>query len=344
VPDANTIACAKRPLLAGFDPLALDFIADPAEVIGRAHREQPVIYYPALDFWILTKYDDIRAALRDVTTCASSCIGLVPPPHDIAPRVPDLSVDEIMVSMDPPKHTVSRAPLISTFGSTTVNALEKSTSRLANELIDRFISNGACELMQEYCYPLSLAVIVKLLGVPEEHSAKYRQWTDDFFQLLTPKGLDSNSAPVMKDIDVKTLRECWLGLADANEFFGSYVTQRENNPGTDLVSAMLLARTPDGKPAIDRGLVIRHIQSLIGAGHDTTANLIAQLAVLFIKHPDQCLAALEEPKLMPNAIDEALRLRGSAMWTYRLATRDVEVRGVMIPRNARLTVELGSRP
>jgi hypothetical protein len=212
--------------------------------------------------------------------------------------------------------------------------MEGTVRTCANELIDGFIGAGHIDLMAEFCVPLTMNSILTILGVPPEHKSLYRQWTEDFFFLLTPRVLDGSAAAELRIVEDRELRERWGRLADANRFFAEYVASRKAAPGDDIISAMLQVADPDGRPAIDQGAVVLHLISLIGAGHDTTANTIAHLVKNLSDFPaarDQIVADLS---LIPNAVEEGLRMRGSVPGNFRVTTADVVVRGVTIPANS----------
>jgi cytochrome P450 len=322
------------PPVREFDPLFGEYLVDPAPSLKQAQRDNPVFYYEPLKCWVITKYEDLRAALRDVGTFSSRATGFIRPPPDLAPLVPDLSREEIIITLDPPAHNVHRNTMTRGFLSTVINRMEGTVRTCANSLIDRFIDAGQVDLMAEFCLPLTMNSILTILGVPPEHKALYRQWTEDFFFLLTPRVLNGSAPAELRIVEDRELRERWGRLAEANRFFAEYVAKRKSVPGEDIISAMLQVTDADGRPAIEQGTVVLHLISLIGAGHDTTANTIAHLVKNLSDFPAARDQIVADPGLIPNAVEEGLRMRGSVPGNFRVTTADVVVRGVTIPANS----------
>ena len=320
------------PTVEGFDPLSPEFLANPAPHVRKAQDTAPVFYYHPLRMWIITSYEDICKAARDYKTFSSKALGLVPPPEDLVPLVPERMEEQFIIAIDPPEHNLSRRSMAPLFGPRSMEKLEKPIRDIANRYIDAFISKGECDLMHEFCYPLSLDVIVTLLGVPRDRFDDFRQWTDDVFAVFTPKS--KYAAEITKPMPDDERREHWLGLIEYNKYFDELLTDREVNPRDDLLSAMAHAADREGNRLIPREKVLRHIQELIAAGNDTTANTIGAMVHLLTEHPDQLEKIRSNPALMPNAVEEALRIRGTSPGLFRITTRDVEIGGATIPEGS----------
>lgn len=317
-----------------FDPLSRAYLADPAPSLKELQKSSPVFYYEPLKCWVITKYEDLRGALRDVATFSSRATGFVRPPPDLLPLLPDLSVEEIIITIDPPVHSVHRNTMARGFLSSVISRMEEAVRAYANALIDDFVDLGRVDLMAAYCVPLTMNSIVTILGVPQEHKSLYRQWSEDFFFLLTPRVLGATDVNELRVVAEPELRTRWGRLAEANRFLAEYVERRKAAPQDDVISAMLQVTAADGGPAIDQGAVVRHLISLIGAGHDTTANTIAHLVKNLSDAPAERDLLLAEPSLIGNAVEEGLRMCGSVPGNFRVTTVDVVVRGVTIPANS----------
>jgi hypothetical protein len=317
-----------------FDPLSRAYLADPAPTLKELQQNNPVFYYEPLKCWVITKYEDLRGALRDANIFSSRATGFVRPPADLLPLLPDLSIEEIIITIDPPVHGVHRNTMARGFLSSIISRMEEAVRLHANSLIDDFIDLGRVDLMARYCVPLTMNSIVTILGIPHEHKFLYRQWSEDFFFLLTPRVLGGQDAGELRVVAESELRSRWGRLAEANRFLADYVERRRVAPEDDVISAMLQVTAADGSPAIDQGAVVRHLISLIGAGHDTTANTIAHLVRNLSEAPAERELLRAEPSLIGNAVEEGLRMRGSVPGNFRVTTVDVAVRGVVIPANS----------
>lgn len=323
---------ARFPTLEGFDPLSPEFLRDPNPIVRRAQKEATVFYYEPLRMWVITRHEDICAAARDVETFSSKALGLVPPPPDLAPRMPERMAEMFFIAIDPPIHTNTRMALAPFFTPRRFAKLEEPIRAASNRLIDRFIDKGEAELMYDFCYPLSLEIIVEFLGIPKDRFDDYRQWTDDTFSVFTPKS--KYAADVTKPMSEGERRERWTRLIECNDYFSGLLDERAANPQDDLISAMLQVKDKEGNPAIPRAQILRHIQELVAAGNDTTANLIAAMVQLLNDNPHQLALLKAKPDLMANAVEEALRIRGTSPGLFRITTRDVEIGGASIPEGS----------
>jgi len=329
---------SSRPHLPGFSLAEPAFLKDPYAMMARAHQEAPVFFDDAINAWVITKYQDIASILSDYQTYSSRAVGRIPAPADIASRAKDFVTDEIIFAIDPPEHTLARQTLQYGFAKKVIDPLAEHAATVANEVIDRIIDQGTCNLIDDVCYAFSLGVIMKMLDLPTEHAADYRRWAGALFALLTPKALDADEAPPTLLGEPET-RARWNDLAEANAFLRDLIAKREKAPGADLISAMLAAGDDKGN-RIDPGAVVRHALSLIAAGFDTTATLLAHLVLLFSQNPEQLAALKADPSLAENAVEEGLRRRGSTTSLFRIAKQDVVVRGQPITRGSMLCLLL----
>lgn len=320
--------------VADVDLFAPDYVDDAYPTVARMHRDSPVFFYPPLNFWCVTKYNDVKAAMHDWKTFSSRAIGLITPPDDILPRLPDLVDESLIIATDPPLHTYIRQPIIKLFNYEAIKGVEAGLRTRVNSLIDAFIDRGHCDLMREFAYPISLDTIMQLFNLPVERAPDYRHWADDFISMLTPKPLGSGGEAPKHPMPEEVVRARWERLAEANAFFAELAEQRLREPGSDLISAMLQVKDAEGKPALTPRQVILNAVGLMTAGHDTTANLIGSMAMLLMRNPDQFDLLENDPSLLGGAIEETLRRHGSAKGVMRCTTQDVTIRGVTIPKDS----------
>lgn len=333
------IIAGARPQLPGFSLAEPEFLKDPLEIVLRAHREAPVFFDEQTNAWVVTKYDDIAAILSDHQTFSSRAVGRIPAPADIADKAPDFAKDEIIFAIDPPEHILARQTLQFGFAKKVVDPLAEHAQAIADAVIDGVIDRGECNLIDEVCYAFSMGVVMRLLNLPEGRAKDYRRWAEALFALLTPKALDTDDGPVVTNLSEPQIRDRWLDLAEANAFLRGIAMRRQEKPGADLISAMLSSRDDRGR-TIDSGAVVRHALSLIAAGFDTTATLLAHLVLLFTKNPEQLALLKADPSLARNAVEEGLRRQGSTTTLFRIARSDVKVRGQAISRGAMICLLL----
>ena len=331
-------AASEKPRLAGFNLTDSEFLRDPFPMAKRAHSEAPVFFDDLTNSWMVTKYSDVAAILADYQTFSSRAVGRIPVPACLASRAADFAKDEIIFGIDPPEHTLARATIQYGFAKKIVDPMGDFAKMIADEIIDSVIDRGECNLIDDVCYTFSMGVITRMLNLPKEHTADYRRWAEALFALLVPKNLDSEEV-VATHLSEHQIAASWTALAEANAFLRAEVLARQKNPGGDLLSAMITARDACGN-TIDPGAAVRHSLSLIAAGFDTTATLLAHLVLHLTRNPEQLALLKADPSLAKNAVEEGLRRQGSTLSLFRIATKDVEVRGQPIPRGSMICLLL----
>ncbi len=329
------------PTLEGFDPLAPEYLADPRAFMLRAQKECPVFYYEPLDFWVVTRYDDIAMVLKDWETFSSRAFRAVPLPPELRDRIPAahqrIPEDIItcnFINLDPPGHTLERRSAQKAFTRKLIAGTEGRIREIANELIDGFIDSGQCDLMHDFGYRLSLQVIVEMIGLPAETMPKFRDWIDDFFSLMAPANLRGDEPAQV--LPVGEIEERYERVVAAHEFFVQFLEERRRDPRDDLATAMILATNEDGTPAMTDTQVIAHLIEITAAGSDTTANLLGHMVWLFTKQPEALAEIRNDPSLWENAVEEGLRRSVVTTHLFRITTRDVEICGVTIPAGSKV--------
>ncbi len=331
----------EAPTVEGFDPLSQEFNRNPDPVLERARREVPVFYHAPLDVWVITRYEDILEATKDYKTFSSRAFRSVPPPPELEGRVPSNLMATAFPNLDPPEHTVSRKTANKWFTLKQVAAQEPVIRELAHELIDDFVVNGRCDLMRQFCYPLSLGVILRMLGLPLEDGPRFRQWTEDMFSLMSPGPADADIA-LSRPMPEAERQERYGRIAEAWEYYGRVIEERRQHPREDMTSAMVQATDDDGNPALSTDTIIFHMIELTAAGNDTTANLMGNVVQFFDENPEQLEELKRDPSLLENAVEEGLRRRPTSPQMYRITTRDVELGGVTIPARSIVCLSFGS--
>ncbi|KQY51008.1 cytochrome [Nocardioides sp. Root140] len=223
-----------------------------------------------------------------------------------------------LLAVDPPVHTRYRKLVSRVFTPRAVAALEPEIRSVADSLLDRIAARGAggFDLVEEYAAQLPVAVIGRVLGVPEEMHGRLLQWGNGAAITLDP-GLSWRQFRAASD-DVRHL----------HAWFEEHVAQLRRDPGDDLFSRLTQLDGDDRLTDVElhaTGLL------LLGAGFETTVNLIGNAVALLARHPDQLAALREEPDLWTNAVEEVLRHDSPVQLTLRQAYRDTVVAGVPVP-------------
>jgi cytochrome P450 len=316
-----------------FDPLAPEQRRDPYPVYAEARRRAPVFYAEAFGFWVVTRYDDVLAVLKDEETF-SSVDALRSSPVELPPQVeavlaegwPDMPV---IVDTDPPLHTAIRGLITRAFTPRRVAEMEGRIAAIATELLDGFAAHGRADVVERFAWPLPLRVMGVMLRLPEEDLERLHRWSNDWLRLYQPGG---------------TLEE-QLGWARnvvaLQRYFMDALRERESSPRDDLIGA-LLAAAREIEPPLPLEVVLGVPFDLVIAGHVTVTRAIGNGLALLLSEPGRVGELRTRPELVPDAIEEILRLESPAQGLFRTTTRAVEIGGVTLPAGARVMVHYGS--
>jgi cytochrome P450 len=321
------------PAAIRFDPLDPEQRANPYPTYALLRREQPVYHSAALDLWVVTRYDDVLAVLKDDETF-SSRNALRSAPHEPPPEVravlaegwPDMP---IIVDSDPPLHTRIRRPITKAFTPRRVAELEPRIAALAGELVDGFAADGEADLVERFAWPLPLRVMGELIGVPAGDLPWLHERSRDWLGLYQATG------------SLEERIERARGYVAFQRYFVEFMEQRARAPRDDLTSALIAAAAEEDEPLSLAELAGVPLDLLV-AGHVTVTRAIGSALVLLLDHPDALRELRADPSLVPGAVEELLRLESPAQGLFREATRDVEVGGVLLPKGARLMVHFGA--
>lgn len=324
------------PHIAGFDPASATTVADPWEGFAKSRKEVPVFLMPEYGMWVISRYDDVREALKDTKRFSSAS-------HIVFPSVPEKFRDQLeefpaaiqLNGMDPPRHTPLRRLAQKAFTPAIAKAKEEEFETLANKLIDGFAEDGEADLADSYAGKFSLHVAASMLGVvPDPKIAgELRQWATDAVKLSVDK------------VEDEELEEIASRAVHFDRFILDLIEERRADPGEDVVSKLLASR--DGDDEDEVGLTEVEMkamvtQSLVG-GIDTTGGLIARIIYTLLVEPDRWEQVTGDPaEHSAQIVEETLRTYGSIRAVGRTTTEDVEVAGVTIPAGSFVLLHVGS--
>jgi|HubBroStandDraft_4_1064222.scaffolds.fasta_scaffold01760_5 cytochrome P450 len=234
---------------------------------------------------------------------------------------------EHLLTMDPPDHTRLRRLVVGAFTPRAIAGLEPWIREVTVRLLTAADGAAAFDLIDALAFPLPIAVICHLLGVPAEDQAQFRAWGHDVAGTLDPQ----TAAAAQADN-----RAAELALTG---YLQDLVRERRANPDDSILSALIAAE--DEGDRLSSGEVVSTALLLLIAGFETTVNLIGNGAVALLRDPDSWNRLREDPALVPGAIDEMLRYDSPVQLTYRIATEDVEVGGSVIAKGQAVLVSIG---
>ena len=286
----------------------------------REMREGPGIAYdPRFKSWNLFRYDDAMRILNDHVGFSSQARGS-------AARAALPSI----VGMDVPRHRQLRSLVNQAFTPRTVEQLAPRITEICQQLIDKVLPQGRMDLMQDFAYPLPIAIIAELLGIPVEEQATFRRWSET---LITGPRTDE-----MRGRSFAAEREA--NLRDLNNYFLAKLEERRQEPRQDLMSRLLAAEV-EGERLSETDL-LEFCRLLLIAGYETTAYLIGNAMIAFDEHPEVAEELRRDPGLLPGAIEEVLRCYPSVAGTMRTTTADTEIAGQRLEKDQTVIVWIGS--
>jgi cytochrome P450 len=297
-----------------YDPYDVDIDDDPYPTWARLRDEAPLYRNDEHDFYALSRWDDVRPALLDWDTYRSgrgTVLEIVKAGVEIPPG--------ILLFEDPPIHDAHRALLSRVFTPRRMLDLEPLVRGYCVKALDALVGRDEFDVIAEFGVEIPLRTIGFLFGIPEADQDIYRRSTDDAISTDgTPVAFDQSSFDVL------------AVLAD-------YVEWRSKNPGDDLMTELLNAEVdePDGtRRPLTRDEVVTYASMVAGAGNETATRLIGFTMQLLAKHPDQRRLLVEDPSLVPDAIEEILRLESPSPAQARSVQHEVDLYGTKVPEGA----------
>ena len=303
--------------MKSFDPMDPEFLADPYPTYHRLRAEDPVHHSP-LGFWVLTRYEDVAAVLRDPRFIKEPLAALVAARFGSeVPRGVGLS----MLDRDPPDHTRLRSLVSKAFTPRVVEGLRPRIQAIVDDLIARAEPAGSMDLIEEFAYPIPVNVICEMMGVPVRDHERFKGWSLDI-----ARGLDSIWLPPDSEIP----RRSATARHAISDYFRELIAQRRTSPRADLLSALIAAEEA-GDKLNEEELLATCILILI-AGHETTVNLIGNGVLALLRHPAELSRLRTTPGLITTAVEELLRYDGPVQRTARVASADATIGGHTIPQ------------
>lgn len=307
----DAVAAAERALLA-----TPEGRSDPYPHYRTLRAHAPVHRSPVANGWLLSRYDDCHAVLRDPRFLRGYAESMDYRSSDWRHRPALAAGERSMLNMDGPEHMRLRKLVVRSFTPRTVERLRPRIEQFVDELLDLLAQKGGGDLMSELAFPLPVRVIGELLGVPEEDQPPFRQR----IQALTAIFEVSATRDMLDDADVAQL--------ESDAYFAELIDHKRSHPGDDLLSTLLTGEEGDRLTAAELGTLAL---LLFAAGFETTTNLIGNAMVGLLAHPDQMALLRASPEYFAGLPDELLRYDGTVQITARLATEAVEVGGTVIP-------------
>lgn len=300
-------------------------IADPYPLIEDLRGRGRMVRTPLA--WATVDHELCRAILRDnrfgVRTTES--FGIPKPLQilaDRSPLPPNPVEPPSMLVIDPPQHTAMRKPVASAFTPRAIGRLRDRIESVTAELLDALPSGGSADLVAAYASQVPIAIISEMLGFPDRDRAMFLEWGDRMTPLLD------------LGIPWRAHRRALVSMEVMNDYLDQHIARLRRDPGEDILSTLVASGE------LDDYALKATASLLMGAGFETTVNLIGNGVVQLVRHPDQLARLRDEPDLWPNAVEEVLRLDSPVHTTARTAHEDVELGGVRLRKGHTVVLSL----
>jgi cytochrome P450 len=330
---ASTVA-PGCPVHADFDPLSPRYLEDPFAVLRELPASgAPVFYAPAIDYYVVTRYEDIEAIFLDHETFSAG-----------AAQLPLVALSEeastillggghrpapSMVSLDPPEHTRVRRHTARAFTPRRVAELEDTIRATVSDLLDAIDPGEPFDLVATLTFPLPATIVFSLIGVPHEDYGRLKRWCG--YRAGLTFGRPRPEEQVEHAENIVAYRR----------YLRELVAEREQRRADDLTSALIDIHDED-PDAFTLDEIASILFSLSFAGHETTNYLIGNLARRLLEDRTRWDRVVADPATIPAAVEETLRFDPSVCVWRRVTTQPARVGGVELPAGAKLFLWLAA--
>jgi cytochrome P450 len=305
-----------------YDPYDVEIDADPYPTYRRLRDEAPVYYNERYDFWGLSRFADVEAALKDWQRLSSAKGDIL----EVVKADPVMPAG-VFINEDPPLHTVHRALVSRVFSPKRINALEEKIRAFCAACLDPFVGEDRFDFVVDLGAELPMRAIGMLLGIPDAEQPKVRDHAK-----RNLRNRPGEPLPVKKE------------YFDAS-MYAEYVAWREQHPSDDLITELLTLEFEDVSGTVrrlTREEILTFLVVIAGAGVDTTGRLFGWMGKVLGDHPEQRREIAEDRSLVGNAIEELLRYEPPGPHVARYVPADVEYHGITVPAGSALLLMIAS--
>lgn len=323
-------SCSGGPL---FNPYAASFNSDPYPAYRRLRNEAPV-HRSRLGVWVVSRHADVQYVLasKQFGKPGKAYLKMISEGRDDAlfrdPTV--VATTHWLESQNPPEHTRLRRLVLKALTSARIESMRPAIERCAIDLIERVQWQRRMDAIRDYAFPLATTTICELLGIPVEERSMFLSGHTIPNELLDPLPLSQEERH-----HARQRLEVIYG------YFDDLVERRRRDPGDDLISQLLAVKDETGAP-LTRDELLANLFLIFGAGHETTEHLIGNSLLWLHREPSLRRQLIHSPELIDSAVHELLRFDTSMQMTSRVALEDTVMGGVIIRKNERVLLLLGS--
>ncbi|WP_334141579.1 cytochrome P450 [Rhabdothermincola sp.] len=303
------------------NPYRPDVAADPLAFYDQLRTQCPIANMEGVPSGthIISCYEDVKFALRHPEIFSSDVVAV------------DIGQDRplIPLQIDPPGHAKYRRLMDPQLGPKEIAYLESDTRALVNDIVDRFIGRGSCDFHAEFSVPFPGTVFLQLTGLPLDDLERFLTWKDNIIRPDVPLG-DTQAA---QEVRYATGRAMY-------EYFEGVIEDRLTNPGEDVISRFVHGDL-EGR-TLSRDEIADVLYLFILGGLDTVTSTLDCSIAYLAQHPAHRQTLVEDPSLVPAAVEELLRLHTPVMQVMRVVKQEHEMHGVRMLPGDHVIVMLGA--
>ena len=304
------------------------FLREPHAAYAAGRKHQPVYKVPGQELVMVFGYDEVLQALMKPTLFSSRNEEALLGPSIHNPRCQEIYEQgwpqvETLLTNDPPSHTRFKKLVNRAFTRERVAGLADHITDMIDGLIDGFIDRGQCEFVSEFAIPLPCIVIAQQLGIDEQDVPMVKAWSDAFIELIG------------SELSAQEQEERALKVVEFQQYMKARIDERRTEPREDMLTDLVNARVDDERP-LDEAELLSVAQQMLVAANTTTSHMLSGGILTLIDNPDQFAKVRANPDLIPNMVEELLRLQTPTQGMWRRATEDTELGGVQIPAGTML--------
>lgn len=302
-----------------FDPYSIEFATNPYPIYKHLRDEAPVFYHEGLNFYAISRYADVLEAHRDAETFSSAAGVTIEG---------NVNGSRGLIMKDLPEHRWHKTLVTKVFTRDRMAGMEDFVRGLCVKLLEKAAEKEEFDFVKDFAVQLPLTVISELIGIPEEFRTDIHHF--------------ANVALMRGQVDPQKIYEAKLA-SDAT--YAELIRRRRASPRDDVITLLMETQLEDDQGVVryldDNELADRFVELAI-AGHETVAKAIPNGAMDFALFPSEKQKVLQDRSLLPNMVEEILRLDPPSQLQGRTTTRDVELHGVTIPAGIRTMLLTGS--
>ncbi|WP_426166968.1 cytochrome P450 [Sandarakinorhabdus sp. DWP1-3-1] len=303
-----------------FEPQVLE---NPFPYYQAAIAERPVMVLPGTNITLVSSYDLLAEATGRIDEFSNDFSALLAGQRAADPDV-TAELDKgwpqrnTLLTADPPVHTRFRKLVNLAFSMKRVDAIEADIRAIVNRLVDAFPADGRIDFVRDFAVPLPVAVIAGQIGIADTDVLTVKRWSDAFADRL--------GGMISKERELECARE----VVEFQHAMKVQIDARRATPREDLLSDLVHARI-EGEQPLDDAEILSILQQLMVAGNETTTSTLAGGVLLLIENPAEEAKVRADPKLIPNMVEEMLRLESPTAGLWRVVKQDAELGGVTVP-------------